>query len=309
VKNSFINTASESYDKKDFASAAKGFEQVYKMSPQDTIYLYYAASAAVSGKDYETSLKHYETLKNIGYTGVTDQYFATDIESGEEQLFNDKATRDLYVKGKSHNNPRDVKTESKKGEIVKNVALIYIQQGDNDKALEAMADARKADPTDLGLILSEANIYLELGERDKFKALMEEAVEQDPNNPELQYNLGVVTAQAGDNQGAIKYYEKAISLDPEHANSYNNIAAVILGEETEIVDKMNSLGNSAADNRKYEEYKAQRTELYNSAIPYLQKALEVAPNIDTARTLMNIYSVIGETDKFKEMKAKVESMN
>ena len=41
----------------------------------------------------------------------------------------------------------------------------------------------------------------------------------------------------------------------------------------------------------------------------LEKALELrASNIDAARTLMNIYSAIGETDKFKAMKVKVEEM-
>jgi tetratricopeptide (TPR) repeat protein len=72
---------------------------------------------------------------------------------------------------------------------------------------------------------------------------------------------------------------------------------------------MNALGTSASDNRKYEELKEQRSQLYKEAIPYLEKALELKnSNIDAAKTLMNIYSVLGQTDKFKAMKIKVEEI-
>jgi two-component SAPR family response regulator len=72
---------------------------------------------------------------------------------------------------------------------------------------------------------------------------------------------------------------------------------------------MNGLRTSSADNKKYDELKAKRTQLYNDAIPFLEKALELKnTNIDAAKTLMNIYSAIGEMDKFKAMKAKIETM-
>ena len=72
---------------------------------------------------------------------------------------------------------------------------------------------------------------------------------------------------------------------------------------------MNNLGTSRADNLKYDKLLAQRQSLYKSAIPFLSKRLELKPkDIDTARTLMNIYSVLGETDKYKELKAIVDAL-
>jgi hypothetical protein len=72
---------------------------------------------------------------------------------------------------------------------------------------------------------------------------------------------------------------------------------------------MNALGTSAADNKKYDAFKDQRTQLYKDATPFLETTLRIRPkNIEAATTLMNIYSSLGETAKFKEMKAKVESM-
>lgn len=308
--NSFLTKANDAFTNKNYKVAAKGFEKVYKMSPKDTLYLYYAASAAVTDKDYDAALDYYNQLKNMGYDGSQMNYYAINKETQEEELFPGKQARDLSIKiAKTHEKPRDDKSESKTAEIVKNIALIYVSQGENEKALGAMADARAENPDDLGLLLSEANVYLKMGNRDKFKELMEEATTKDPNNAELQYNLGVLAADAGNSESAIKYYEKAISINPGYVDAYNNIAVVILGGEADIVEKMNSLGTSSADNKKYDELKEKKSQLYRDAIPYLEKALELKnTNINTAKTLMNIYSVLGETDKFKAMKAKVAAI-
>jgi hypothetical protein len=308
--NSFLTKANDAFNSKNYKVAAVGFEKVYRMSPKDTLYLYYAASAAVTEQDFDTALEYYLELKNMGYSGVQLNYYATNKETGEEEVFPGKDSRDLSIKiAKSHNNPQDVKSESKTAEIVKNIALIYVSQGQNEKALGAMADARAENPDDLGLLLSEANVHLKMGNRDKFKELMQAATERDPNNAELLYNLGVLAAEGGNAEESIKYYEKAISIDPGYVDAYNNLAVVILEGEAGIVEEMNSLGTSAADNRKYDELKEKRAKLYQDAIPHLEKALELRKtNIDAARTLMNIYSAIGETEKFKAMKARIETM-
>jgi len=309
MMTSFLTKANDAFKNKNYTVAAKDFEKVYKMSPKDTTYLYYAAISAVTVEDYDTALDYYIQLKNIGYTGIKMNYLATNIETGDEDSFNDKTQRDFSVKAKLHNNPRDEKTESSKAEIVKNIALIYVSQGENEKAIGAMADARAENPDDLGLLLAEANVHLKMGNKDKFKELMEEATEKDPDNAELLYNLGVLATEAGDNKEAIDFYERALVINPSYVDAYNNLAVVILAGEADIVEEMNNLGTSSADNKKYDELKAKRTGLYEEAVPYLEKALELkATNIDAARTLMNIYSAIGETDKFKVMKAKVEEL-
>ncbi|MDN3492995.1 tetratricopeptide repeat protein [Winogradskyella bathintestinalis] len=307
--NKFLTKSNDAFTNKNFKVAAKGFEKVYRMSPQDTIYLYYAASAAVSEPDYDTALDYYNQLKNMGYDGAQMNYYATNLETNEVESFNDKSSRDLSVKAKMHSNPEDRMSESKKAEIVKNIALIYVSQGEDEKALGAMADARSENPDDIGLLLSEANVHLKMGNKEKFKELMQEATTKDPKNSELQYNLGVLAAEGDNPEEALKYYEKAIAINPNHVDSYNNIAVVILGREAKIIDEMNALGNSSADNKKYEELKEVRTKIYYDAIPYLEKALELREtNVNAAMTLMNIYSALGETDKFKAMKAKVEEM-
>ena len=76
-----------------------------------------------------------------------------------------------------------------------------------------------------------------------------------------------------------------------------------------MVEQMNALGNSSADNKKYDELKEQRKQIYTETVPYLTKALELNPNnSEVIRTLMNIYGQLGEDAKYKEMKAKLDAM-
>ncbi len=304
-----LQNADEQYAKKNFSVASKGFYNAYKLTPKDTTLLYYAATAAVQDQDYDTSLGYYEELKNLGYKGIVTNYFATNVETNEEETFPNKDSRDIAVRSKEYINPTSKKTSSRYPEIVKNIALIYVNKGDNEKGLASIKDARKANPEDLGLMLSEADVQLKMGNKEKFTELMAEASKKDPNNAELQYNLGVMAAEGGNAEAARKHYEKAIELDPTYANAYSNMVALILESEKDIVEEMNGLGNSSADNRRYDELRSKRTELYESAIPYLLKVMDLnKKDIDTARTLMNIYSIIGETDKFKAMKSKIEEL-
>lgn len=307
--NKFLTKANTALEQKNYSASSLGFEKAYRMSPKDTLYLYYAASTAVNAQDYKSSLKMYEELRDLGFTGVEMEYTAVNKETGEVEAFNNKSLRDISVKAGTHISPKEEKTDSKSGEIIKNIALIYVNNGENEKAIAAMKAAREANPDDLSLILSEANVQLKMGNRDEFKRLIEMATQKDPNNAELQYNLGVVAAEAGDAESARKYYEKAISLDPEYADAHNNMAVLILQGEQELIEKMNALGTSAADNKKYDQLREQRTQIYRDAIPYLETTLKIRPkNLEAAKTLMNIYSALGETAKFKEMKTKVDAM-
>ena len=309
LKAHLVNKGSSLLQKEDYKTSSDYFESAYKLAPNDTVYLFYAASTAVNAKLYDRSLAMYEELRSLGYTGIEQNYLATNKDTQVEELFGSKVLRDLSVKSKTHVNPKDETTKSKFPEIIKNIALIYVQNGENEKALQAMAVARAEAPDDLNLLLTEANVYYSMGNTLKFKELLEVAIQQDPMNPELQYNLGVISSETDDFESSKKYYLKAIELNPDYVNAYINLAALILGQEESILDQMNSLGSSAADDRKYDELKAKRNQLYLDAIPYLESAFSInSSNYQAARTLANIYSAVGDSDKYKEYKAISESL-
>ena len=302
-----INTAIEQSDNKEFITSAENLYLSYVIDPEaNADYLYFAASNAVNASDYELSLKYYQILKDTNYTGIMVKYYVTEVANNIE-IEVSESEYSIYQKSKDYINFRTADTESKFPEIVKNIALIYNQLGEKEKAIAAVKDARAESPNDLGLILTEANIYIELGEKEKFQVLMGEAIAQDPENANLYYNLGVVTADLGDKENARAYYEKAIELDPSMENGYLNLVALILEDETSIVEEMNSLGNSRADNAKYDTLKAKRESVYSECVPILKKLISISSsNQEAARTLMNIYGTLGDNEGFMEMKKLLE---
>lgn len=308
--NDIITVANNTYQDKSYLKSSEAFETAYSLSQSDTLYLYYAASTAVTVPDYDLALKHYVKLRELGYYGQETIYKAVNKTTGEVETFESEQMRDFSIKSKSHDSPSVEKTKPKSAEIIKNISLIYISKGDNEQAVKYIKQARQENPDDLDLLFSEANVQLKLNNKQAFKDLMLEATEKDPENPELQFNLGVITSESGDNKLAETYYRKAIELDPQYADAYLNLAAVILVQEEPLVEQMNNLGTSKADNLKYDKLLEQRQSLYKAAVPFLSKRLDLKPkDIETARTLMNIYSVIGDTDKYKELKAIVDALN
>ena len=231
---------------------------------------------------------------------MTEKETTTEIEVTKSEY-------ELYKKSKSYEGFREENTPSRFPEIVKNIALIHSQLGDNEKAITAVQEARLSNPDDLNLILTEANIYIQLDEKEKFQELMSEAIAKDPENANLLYNLAVVTADLGDKISARSYYEKAIKIDPNYKNAYLNLVALILEGEQKIVEQMNSLGTSAADNAKYDSLKIQREDLYKECIPILKSLIQIGDNEEDAiKTLMNIYGTLGDNEGFKEMKALLD---
>ena len=282
-------------------------------------YLYYAAGSAVNSRDYEKALGHYLELKNMNYTGIVNEYFVTNNETGVEEKVSE-SEYNLLDKSKDYSNPRIGKTESRYPEIVKNIALIYVQQGKNDVAIEAITEARNIQPDDTSLILNEADLYIRMSNnadneedrvnyRAKFKDLMELAITKDPENGILYYNLGVISTEQGESDAAIDYYEKAINFRPDYVDAYLNLVSVILDGEQAVVDEMNSLGTSKKDNIRYDELKIVRENLYKRCVPYLEKLIEVSPtNLDALRTLKNIYSVLGDNEGFREVSAQINEL-
>ncbi len=307
IKFKLLNSAiADTKSEKNLEGAQKLYD-AYLLDKKDTINLYYSASTYVNAKDYATALKLYGELKTLNYSGKGTSYLATNKLTGQEDLYNNVKDRDLAIKIGTHEKPKAEAIPSKRGEIYKNIALILVQDGKIEEAKKAVADARKANPEDNSLLLTEANLYLETKDFETYKKLIAEALEKKPNDADLVFNLGVISANAKNRVDAEKYYKRVIEINPKYTNAYINFAALKLEDEKPIIDEMNKLGTSAKDMKRYDVLKSQRENLFKSTIPFLQKAYELEPtNIDIAKTLMNVYHALEMTTEYKELKAKIK---
>jgi len=308
IKYKLLNSAIADTKVDKHSEGAQKLYDAYLLDKKDTINLYYAASTYVNAKDYASALKLYYELKTLNYSGKGTSYLATNKLTSQEDTFNSAKERDLAVKIGTHEKPKTEAIPSKRGEIYKNIALILVQDGKTEEAKKAISDARKANPEDTSLILTEANLYLETKDFETYKKLVGEALEKNPNDADLVFNLGVLSANAKNPAEAEKYYKRVMEIDPKYINAYINLAALKLEDEKVIIDEMNKLGTSDKDMKRYEVLKNKRFDLFRSAIPYLVKAAELEPNnLDVAKTLLNVYSALEMSAEAKALKEKIKA--
>lgn len=309
LRAALINGAIKDQNAQQYKQATEKLYSSYMLTKKDTSDLYFAAGNAVNGKDYDTALNYYQMLLDQGYTGATKEFVATNKETGEVEPFESENLRNIALKTGEFIKPEVRVTESRKGEILRNMTLIFIERGDTEKATSLMKTARAENPNDVYLMRADADMSYKMGDVARYNELIEKIVASDPDNPELHFNLGISNDQLGNKEKAMKYYTKALELKPDYEAALINIAALKLSNEDKLVEAMNSLGNSSADNKKYEELKKERENSYKEALPYLEKAHQInASNQNVLKYLMNIYGQIGEDAKYKEAKAKLEAL-
>lgn len=187
-------------------------------------------------------------------------------------------------------------------DIHRNVAAIYNIQNESEKVINAIHLARNIVDDDTNLVLTQANHYYKLGDMDNFIVLLSEEHERNPKNFDVNYNLGVIYNEQDNFEKAISYYKKALKIKKNNPSANNNFAALLLSKDTDVVNKMNRLGVSKLDQKKYDLLEKERRGIHKSAIPYLKKVIKVdSDNKEAISTLMKIYENLGYEKKMKEL--------
>lgn len=90
---------------------------------------------------------------------------------------------------------------------------------------------------------------------------------------------------------AKEWYAK--SCDKNVYNSCYNISVIILDKENVIVNQMNALGSSEAENKKYDELRKELIDTYKESLPYAEKAYSI-DNSDSElkQLILNIKNAI-----------------
>jgi len=320
--NRFVQDSRRSLEQEDYKSAYINLEMSYRVSPNDTLYLYNAALLATENNDFDQALSFYNELIDLKFTGITTNYYAIEKATGEVQAFANPEQRELFLKAGTHDTPTKDELESVELSLLRSMAAIYKNQNDYDKSLSFIEKAKALDENDINIVLLESNIRWEMGDVESYEKLITKALEIDPDNADLHFNLGVISSDKGKAieiddidkamyyyNKAMSHYNKAIEIDSAYTNAYLNAAALILQKEQSIIEEMNLLGTSNADYNKYDELKIVREDIYKSAIPYLESVYELDNNnLSAVRTLRNIYSAVDDMDNYKKYKTIAEDI-
>jgi tetratricopeptide (TPR) repeat protein len=189
IKGKLVNFAVDKQADEKFKEASDLLFQVYELDTNDLNKLYFSATYALYDKEYDTALKYYEELKKQNYSGEETQYFAKNTITEKEDYFGSnaaaKSERDSKIKLKLYSEPREEKIPSKRGEVYKRIASIMFEKGRIAEAKIAFADAKKENPEDASLIITEAELYYKEKDFETYKKLLNVALEKNPNNADL----------------------------------------------------------------------------------------------------------------------------
>ena len=192
------------------------------------------------------------------------------------------------------------------------ISNLYRTSGQENLALQTLADARKAYPREQSLIIEELNIYLTNEEFDKAKENLALAAEQDPTNEILWFSLGSVLDNLGNAEEAIEAYRKALEVKPDYFDANYNLGALYFNQAVQGINEANDMWKprmtkSESDAQKKLEGDAKA--LFATAKPYLEAAHAVdTDDVETIRSLRDVYARTGEDDKLLDMSAKLKAL-
>ncbi|MDB5228548.1 MAG: Tetratricopeptide 1 repeat-containing protein [Bacteroidota bacterium] len=187
--------------------------------------------------------------------------------------------------------------------VYETLAQVYDAQKDKEALSKLITKGLAKFPDNKNLQVYELNATLDNGDARQSIQKFELAAAKDPTNSSILFNLAVLYDKTQNTDRAKEYYEKAIVLKPDYGDAYFNLGVIYFNAGVELNKKMNLLDDKEdKDGKKYDAFKKQRDELFQKALPNLEKAYSIDPkNKDYRSSLKKVYASMNMLDKAKEL--------
>ncbi|MDP3919340.1 MAG: tetratricopeptide repeat protein [Candidatus Omnitrophota bacterium] len=119
-----------------------------------------------------------------------------------------------------------IEQDPKDADALIQIAEIYGDRGEDEKAAEIYDIVRRLDPKNPAIFNEVAMAYTENGDYDKAVDLFERGVEKRPFNADLRFNLGVTYAHMGRRELARGSFARAVSLDNAHVEALTGLGVL-----------------------------------------------------------------------------------
>ncbi len=250
-------------------------------------------------ENFLASLRSFEKCNEVaGVFGKVDSLALYNAALSAEQVNNyDKAI--LYYSGLIDINYGGAK-------IYHFLKMAYEKAENPEKAHETVIAGRKAYPNDEALVIDEIDYYLTNNKNQEALKSLEEAIKLTPDNHILHYAQATVYDKLKETELAETSYKKTLELDPNYFDATYNLGALYFNKGVEILDEANNLPESQT--KLFKEKKAQATQSFKSALPYLEKARELrSDDKPTLESLKKLYSLTGDDAAYEDVRQALEN--
>jgi len=183
------------------------------------------------------------------------------------------------------------------------MANIYLEEKNQEKALEIIKYGRDFFESDVNLIISELNFYLSNEDYSKAEELLTLAVEEDPNNPQLFFALGSSYDNLNEFEKAENAYLEAIDIKPDFYDALYNLGVMYYNKGGDMLKEANNI----KDFKKYDIAKNKADQTMLKGLPFIEKCHNIdSEDKNILLVLKELYYRNGDDEKYKSVISKLK---
>lgn len=175
-------------------------------------------------------------------------------------------------------------------------------KGDTVKAEAVLTALPGLFPDDKTITLQLIDLYIKSGKNDEAQRYITMAKESDPSNHTLFFAAGIIYLNEEKYEEAIAELQKSIDLNPEMFDTQYAIGAAYINQAAAMYKAANEIEDVAT----YNAAVAKANGVYESALPYMEKAHALnTGDIYAMRNLKELYYRLQMTDKYNDISTKL----
>jgi tetratricopeptide (TPR) repeat protein len=252
-------------------------------------------------QDFEGAFKSFENTIKLSesdiYVGILD---SSILFNAGLAAYNGKMYNEAIVNFKKCN-----ATNYEGTTPYKLIYQSYSLLNDNVNAEATLKVAFEKFPNDTEIVLLLVDYYLKNNKQDEALNYINAARAKEPDNYSLFWAEGVLYMQQEKYDDAIKNLLKSIEINSNVFDTQFNTGVCYYNKASAMM----MAANNIMDVKQYDVAKKAANDVFLEAMPYFQKALELkADDIDTLKSLKELYYRLSMTDKYNETVAKIKEI-
>ena len=180
---------------------------------------------------------------------------------------------------------------------------LYKLKGDTLTARQNLAEAVDRFPKEAWFVQNMINDLVQAHDTLGAIAYLDRAIENDPSQAQYFHTKATLLSTLRRFDEAFTFFEKAIEMDPKNPEYYLNYAYSYNDKATLLLDGTDNLSQ-----KEYMAVKKQSDEILKQALPYYEKAHELAPgDMNYARPLRQCYYRLKMEKEYEALSAEMQN--
>lgn len=221
MKSKLVDGAYKDYKEGKFKESADKSYEVYLFDKKDTLNLYNAATSSLTAKDYIASIKYFEELKKINYSGKGMIFYATNKKTKEEEAFTSMSAREISVREGLYEKPRNVFPPSKREEILTSLGYSYLERNDFCNAEKYYEEGLQTNQKCMDCYIN--LVYVKIQEK---KQIVDQMAALGNSTKEMQEYDRLDAKKDEIIKSAIPYLKKALTIEPKNDSALKSLLGI-----------------------------------------------------------------------------------